>query len=312
MDFLHALNSVFSIMAVGLVGFLLARLGLIPAEVRRFLPWFVTCVVLPPYLFHSITTTFERDSFGHLLLGAIIPFVSILLTFFTAWLIGRLFHVKHGRFGLFCCSFSTSSAIFVGIPVCDALFGSSGIPYALLYYIANATFFWTIGNFLIANDAEQGRAKRISVRRILHNIFSPPFIGFSCGLVCSVLLVRPPDWFMNSARIVGQMTTPLALIFIGISLAQLHLSQLKVSKDLLLAILGRLLICPLLTAGVVHILHVRGIMGSVFILQASLPAVMQASILSAHYRTDPEFGTLVICSTTLLSIVSIPLLMSIV
>ena len=50
-------------------------------------------------------------------------------------------------------------------------------------------------------------------------------------------------------------------------------------------------------------------MGKVFIIQASLPVMAQAAILSAHYHTDPEFGAQAVCLSTLLSMLTSPLYM---
>ena len=63
---------------------------------------------------------------------------------------------------------------------------------------------------------------------------------------------------------------------------------------------------------VVRLCGVQGVMGTIFVLQSALPAVMQAAILSANYKTDPEFGTLIVSLTTLLSILTVPLVMSLI
>lgn len=48
--------------------------------------------------------------------------------------------------------FTAANTIFMGLPVNMAVFGEKAIPYALLYYICNTTFFFTIGIMLIAKD----------------------------------------------------------------------------------------------------------------------------------------------------------------
>jgi len=51
-------------------------------------------------------------------------------------------------------------------------------------------------------------------------------------------------------------------------------------------------------------------MGRVFVIQASLPVVAQAAVLSAQFRTDAAFGAQAVALSTLLSIVTVPLLMA--
>ena len=50
--------------------------------------------------------------------------------------------------------FFNSNTIFVGLPINQALFGDASIPYVLIYYMCNTTFFWTLGTYLIQRDGE--------------------------------------------------------------------------------------------------------------------------------------------------------------
>ncbi len=309
MGFLQCLSAVCSLALVCLAGLAAVKTRLLPESFKTALPRLVTYVALPPYLFHSIVTTMDRSELAGFLAGTFVPFASIFLSFATAWVLGKMFHVKHFHSGLYLSSFSTSSAIFIGIPICEALCGTGGIPYALLYYFANATFFWTVGSYLIIRDGST-KAERITVRKFFRNLLSPPFIGFFAGLLFALFGWRLPEFCMRAMGTVGQLTTPLSLIFIGISLADMRLTRECLSRDLLLASAGRLVISPLIMACVVALCGVKGVMGTVFILQSALPAVMQAAILSANYRTDPEFGTLIVSLTTLLSVLTVPLVMS--
>ena len=311
MGFLQCLSAVCSLGLVCLAGLAIVKTRLLPESFKTALPKLVTYVALPPYLFHSIVTTMDSSELAGFLAGTFVPFASIFLSFATAWALGKMFHVKHFHSGLYLSSFSTSSAIFIGIPICEALCGTEGIPYALLYYFANATFFWTIGSYLIIRDGST-KAERITVRKFFRNLLSPPFLGFFAGLLFALFGWRLPEFCMRALHTVGQLTTPLSLIFIGISLADMRLTRECLSRDLLLASAGRLVISPLIMAAVVALCDVKGVMGTIFILQSALPAVMQAAILSANYKTDPEFGTLIVSLTTLLSILTVPLVMSLV
>ena len=58
-----------------------------------------------------------------------------------------------------------------------------------------------------------------------------------------------------------------------------------------------------------HIFPMPELMYKVFVIMASLPAMVQTVVLSSLYQTDPEYATLVVSSTTLLSIITIPIYM---
>ena len=63
------------------------------------MPRLITCVALPPYLFYTVSHSFQRDQLLHMIYGSLIPFVSMLLTFALAYLLARLFRVKEARRG---------------------------------------------------------------------------------------------------------------------------------------------------------------------------------------------------------------------
>lgn len=308
MAFLHALGGVFGLMLLGFVGFMLAARNWFGAETRIVLPRLITQIALPPFLMYTIMHSFHRDDLVLLAKGALLPLGSVPLTFGLAIVIGKLARVKREHFGLFCSSVANSNTIFIGIPVNLALFGESSIPYVLLYYAASTVFFWTVGVYSITCDIAENKGQ-IPLRTRVRQVFSPPFMGFITGLILTMLGVELPEFLQNVARSLGNLTTPLAMIFIGISIYDMGLRSIRIGKDMVLLALGRMVLGPLVMTGLLYFFPVPALMGKVFIIQASLPVMTQAAILSAHYHTDPEFGAQGVSLTTLLSMITIPIYM---
>lgn len=308
MAFLHALGGVFGLMLLGFVGFMLAARNWFGAETRIVLPRLITQIALPPFLMYTIMHSFHRDDLVLLAKGALLPLGSVTLTFGLAIVIGKLARVKREHFGLFCSSVANSNTIFIGIPVNLALFGESSIPYVLLYYAASTVFFWTVGVYSITCDIAENKGQ-IPLRTRVRQVFSPPFMGFITGLILTMLGVELPEFLQNVARSLGNLTTPLAMIFIGISIYDMGLRSIRIGKDMVLLALGRMVLGPLVMTGLLYFFPVPALMGKVFIIQASLPVMTQAAILSAHYHTDPEFGAQGVSLTTLLSMITIPIYM---
>ncbi len=303
MLFLHALGGIFGLLLVVAVGYVLAWKGWFSTECKMLLPRLVTYVALPPFLMSTFLQSFD------MLYGALLPFTSQILTFSLAWVVGRAVRVRRRHLGLFCACVSNSNTIFVGIPVNLALFGEESLPHVLLYYFASTIFFWTVGNYAISSDGKSDGRERTRLRDNIRHIFSPPMLGFLTGLSLVLLNVELPRFLLDTARHLGNLTTPLALLFIGISLQNMDLRHLRLDRDLALALLGRLVLSPLVVALLVPLFPIPELMAKVFIMQASLPVLMQAAILSAYYRTDPEFGALMVSLSTLLSAITIPICM---
>lgn len=311
MVFLHALQGILSLQIIVSIAYILARKGWFSPETQILLPRLVTTVALPSYLFHTITHSFGRDDLAHLLYGSLFPLLSIFLTFGVALLAAKLGRVERRHFGLFCASFTTSNTVFIGLPVNLALFGEAAAPYVLLYFFANTSFFWTIGNYAVSHDNEELRGHATVLDNVRH-VFSPPMLGFLAGVGMTLLDVRLPGFVQEALRYMGNLTTPLALIFIGICLHKIDLRSLHLSWDIVLALLGKLVICPLILAGMLCFVELPELMEKVFIIQAGLPCMMQISILGAVYKTDAPFGALLVSLSTLLSVITIPVTMTLI
>ena len=308
MAFLHAMGGVFGLILMGMVGYVLAGKGWFGSETRILLPRLITYVALPPYLMSTIMRTFRRDSLLDFIQGALLPLASVALTFVLAIIIGKIARVQRRHFGLFCASVANSNTIFVGIPVNLALFGEEAVPYVLLYYFASTAFFWTVGQYAITQDIE-GEARLIPLRTRVIQIFSPPMLGFLTGVLLILCNVELPFFLQDAARYLGNMTTPLALIFIGITMYDMGLRGITITRDLALALSGRILLGPLVMYTLLNIFPVGALMGKVFIMQSSLPVMAQTAILSAYYHTDAEFGTKAVTMSTMLCIFTVPLYM---
>ena len=307
--FLHAITGVLTLILISGIGCVLAAKGWFNQENKAVLPRIVNSVALPPFLFYSLVHAFNRDDLYHLIYGAVVPFLSMVICFALSILIGKVFAVDMRHRGIFHASFTTSNSIFIGVPVTLALFGEQALPYTLLYFFANTTFFWTVGNYALSSDG--GGAARVPVFSVstLKRIFGGPMQGFIAAILCIILGIRLPDFAMEAAHYLGDMTTPLALIFVGITLYGMNLRKVHLNADLLWVLMGRFVISPVSIYLLAQLMPIPDLMFRVFIIMASLPAMVQIVVLSSFYESDVDYAVLVVSVTTILSVITIPLYM---
>jgi predicted permease len=311
----HAVQGVLSLFILGSVGFLISKVGWVNTEAKILLNKIVLFVSLPPYMLYNITSFINRDELIHLSYGILVPALSIALSFLISFLLAKILRVSRERHGPFCCGFALSNTIFIGLPVNLALFGDTAVPFVLLYYFANTAFLWTVGNYLIASSGKLAEAEgklckpKIFSRTTIKNIFSPPMLGLLLGLALLLLGLPLPGFIKDSAMYLGFLTTPLALVIIGVNLQKVNIAGIRLNRDLVAVLLGRFIISPLLTVALCRLFPLPELMRKVFIVQASLPAMLNLALLSSYYKCDEEFSTLAVSLSTLLSLVTIPVLM---
>ena len=298
MVFLNALQSMMSIVLVCLVGYVLAWKGWITRETEIFIPRFVTQVVIPPYMFGNVVTHFQREQFMHLIVGSVVPLLSILASFLLFMAIAWTFRVDKKHRGLFATAAATSNTLFIGIPVNTALFGDVAMTQVLLYFFGNTVFFWTIGNYCLASEGEH-KSQRLAVRDILKRIFSPPLCGMLAGIAWVLIGLPLPLVLKNSCIMLGSIASPLALVFIGVILRRIDWKGVKMGRDITLCLICRLAISPAILIGMLHFIPLPALTGHVFIMQSSLPCMANIALVAAFYGADRQFSSVFVALSLL-------------
>ena len=305
--FLRSISGILVILGMILVGFVIGEKGWFDDKSRGLLAKLVTQVALPCYMLYTITQRFTAADLLKMLPALRFPALSMVILLGIATGVARIFAVRQDRRGLFISMFFNSNTIFVGLPINQALFGDASIPYVLIYYMCNTTFFWTLGTYLIQRDGE-GEAQ-FDIRTSLKKVFSPPLMGFLLGLVLVILHIKLPAFLASDLQYLGNLTTPLSMIFIGLSVSHVGVKQLVLGKDQLLILLGRFLVAPLLMASIVYWMPLPNLMKQVFIIQSAMPVMTNAPVVARLYGADSNYAAVMVTETTLATMVVIPILM---
>lgn len=132
-------------------------------------------------------------------------------------------------------------------------------------------------------------------------------LGLLAGILVLLLGVPLPPFLNDAARYLGEMTVPLIIMSLGITLHGMPPRGVTPGRDLLGLLTGRFIISPLTVILLAQIIPLPDLMRKVFIIQASLPVGASVAVLAAYYRTDAEFGTVAVSASTLLSLATIPI-----
>ncbi len=302
-----AISGVLIILVMIALGFILARNDWFDSKMTSMIARLVTQVALPAYMVATIMEKFSAKKLLTTLPDIFFPLVSMFLLYIVSIVIVKVCRIPKMHAGLFESMFSNSNTVFVGLPVNMALFGKPSLPYVLVYYMVNTTFFWTLGVYLIQKDGK-GDAK-VNWKTTLKKVFSPPLLGFMIGVLLVLWHVKLPTFVMQDLNYIGGLTIPLSMIFIGISINSVDLSNIHFDRSNFLILFGRFLLAPTIMALLVIPTHLPLMMKQVFIMQAAMPIMTNAPVVSRLYRADSEYASIMVAETTLLSLIVIPILM---
>lgn len=311
---LKALEGIFSIVFIIGIGFVLSRRGWFDEYSSVLIARLVTTVSLPLYMIVSISKNFDHNKLIAMAPDLLLPIYSMLLAFGVGKLCSRIFKIQKTRRGIFCTNFFIANTMFIGLPVNLALFGEKSIPAVMLYYMVNTVFFWTFGVHNIVQDTLTDAKVKPAFfsQAALKKIFSPPLAGFIIGIVIVLLDFPLPRFLLNSFQYVGNLTTPLSLVFIGIEMSKISLGEIGFDKELLLGLGGRFLVCPLCVLVLVPFINVTVLSAQVFTMQAAMPAMTQMAIVAKTYGADSAYAATLSFLTVLLGIIVVPVYMTLV
>lgn len=299
---LSAVSIVLSIFLMIGLGMLLVHLGWLKDEHAEVVSRLVVSVGLPALIIHNIFTEFSRDNLLSSAVGILVPVISILLTGLVALIAARALKIPRARRGVFVCMVTFSNSVFIGVPVSLALFGAEAIPYALLYYIANTSIFWSWGYAMMRADA--GKKGPLDVKKLL----PLPLVTFLAAIALVLMGVSLPPFILDAAKYVGNLVTPLSMIFTGMVLIRmLKRGGIRWQKGYASVLLGRFALAPGLLLATARLFPAAPeLMRNALIIQAAMPVMSQTPIVAKACGGDDEYAAGGVLVTALFSLLSIP------
>ncbi|WP_353989893.1 AEC family transporter [Pediococcus argentinicus] len=306
--FLNSIQGVLIIILMVAVGYTLAAKHWFTENSKKLIAKLVTQIALPPYMIISMTNDFSKSELAKLLPNLRYPVLSMFILMGISWIVARFIKVDPKQRGLFMSMFFNSNTVFVGLPINLAIFGTKSLPYVLVYYMANTTIFWTLGVYFIQRDNPNTQVKFNFVDGI-KKVFSAPLLGFIIGIVLIVLNIHLPVVLSKTFTYLGGLTIPLSMLFIGISVYDAGLSNMRLNKDSLGVLSGRFIFAPILMYLLVAHSDMPNMMKQVFILQSCMPVMTNAPVVAKLYNADADFASIMVTETTLLSLAVVPIMM---
>ena len=301
----NALQSVLSILIMVTIGYLLTHFNWFNKKTSDLFSKIVVNISLPALMIHNLLTSFDKEYLLEIWSGIFIPLIGVTSVYLVSIPLSNLLKISRERKGLFRALFTFSNTIFIGLPVNLALFGEKSTGIVTLYYVAHTTIFWTIGVYGIRKDIN-GNQEGIFTLATLKRIFSPILAAYVFSVILILLEITLPKFLLDTCNYLGNLTTPLSMLFIGITIYSIDFSSIKISREMIAILTGRFIITPLIIYTLFFIFSGSRLMQKVFVIEAAMPIMATIAIVSQAYEADHKYATLMIAVTTIASLLVIP------
>ena len=192
---------------------------------------------------------------------------------------------------------------FMGYPVVASIFGHQAVFYAAVLNVVNTFAVFTIGTILMVGDLGDG--KRFQ-KKVLYS--TPMLSAYLAMLIVALGISDIPGIISQPLTMIGNITVPAALLIIGSSMSQLPLRTMLGNPTVYATTLFRLLLIPIGFHYLCLALGFDQYVVSINTIVIAMPVATYGTILCLKYNRDTTLITEVTLITTLLSMLSIPLL----
>lgn len=304
------LKNVVLFVALALPGYLLVKAKVLNSQHSGVLSKLLMYVGMPFLIFSGTVNniSFDKELIVRMIMTAAIGIAFTFAMFFLSAPISAMEKSEKTRGMMrFCMAFSNNG--FLGIPLAASVFGADSpvMTVLVILNIITNVLMYTLGIYLVSGDKS-----RISLKKAFLN---PVLIAFIIGVALNLLKVTAyvPEISTFSAHFSG-LVTPLSMTILGMKMAEIRFVSLfksprtyyVCSMKLLLfpcMILALLLVAKHLGANVIDDSVILG-----FFIAFAMPTAGLASTFADGFGGDTENAVSMTLGTTILSILTIPLI----
>ena len=148
------------------------------------------------------------------------------------------------------------------------------------------------------------------IKTVKKALISPAIIAVYIGLIVFVFRIPVPFPIQNAAEMVGNMTTPVAMIIIGAIISQANLKEALSGFQTYYASFIRLVIMPLIALLIIKIIPFPFDAERIIYVVLSMPAAVNVAVFAEQYEANALLGSKIVTVSTLLSIITIPFVLA--
>ncbi len=288
------------------IGYAAAKRKIMDEEFSKKISWIVVNVANPALTVSAVVNGDGIIKGRELLLTALTAVVILSGMVALSLLLPLLFRVERKERNVYRLMSAFNNIGFMGFPVIAAVYGQEALLYAAIFSMLFNVLMYTYG----IQTAKGQNMGRIEWKKILNvGVMSSVF-----AIAVYLFGIPTPRFFNTTMSGLSGLTAPLSMMVIGISLASIPIRGLFMDMRMLFYSLTKLLVLPILFMPVINRLIENEMLCGVCMIMISTPAASMDAMLVQQYggSKEAELAARGVALTTLLSVVTIPIVSAIV
>ncbi|PID70514.1 hypothetical protein CSB37_02390 [bacterium DOLZORAL124_38_8] len=290
--------------------FLLVLLGFILKKRNIGKTWstvfneYVVNIAFPFLIFYSLNKyPFSWNEFLPLITANSALIVGL---FMLTIIINRIFNFDTQKYKTLFICIAFGNIAFLGMPIVTELYGPQITTEASI--ITAIYLFWIFSIGILFLEHQQKKNTASSWKKIFQNlVHNPTLLAIAIGITTSTMNLKIPDFIQNSLSMISASATPMILISIGLFIGTSDFKKISHWKEVILFSIFTTLITPLILFGILSLIDIPHMAFNSSVIQAAMPLAITPFALADQYKLDKSFISNSIILSTVLSILTIPL-----
>lgn len=282
------------------VGFLCGKKNIINERASKAMTDIVLYAVTPCVMISAFQREFSVETLGQILIAALAASMILTASILVSRLIFRDRDESRRKVTQFAVIFSNCG--FMSLPLQKELLGDDGWFFGSIFVAVFNIFVWTYGLVDMSGDKKQ-----LSIKKL---VFNPGLLGVAVAVVLFVCRVRLPELILQPVGHLANLNTPLPMLIIGFYLSQADLKKAFTNGKSYIAMAVRLIGIPLAAALVMTLCGLNKTMIIAFTIACAAPTAATTTMFAAKFNRDVEQSVGIVAASTLISIITMPLVVS--
>lgn len=281
-------------------GFILSKMNVIDEHQSKGISSVIINLTWPCLIVISLQQDFSRELCINMGILACAMVAAIGIAFILAKGASRLMRMDTSKTYLMMFMLMFGNTGFMGIPVCNVLYGGEGTFYAALVDCVQDIFIFTAG--LIMIEKSTGRHISLGIRHFL----TPGFASIVIGLILFVCGITLPQVISVPMETISSATSPLAMLVVGYQLGKVNFREMIGDMRLYVLSFLRLIAIPLFFLISLKIIFPEmTLLTKALIVEMATPVAACTTIYTQQYDGDVGFATKGVMLSTVLSIITL-------
>lgn len=254
-------------------------------------------IVTPCVIISSYQREFDIKSAKMLAVTFIVAVITFIIPIIISSVIFRKNKEVYKNDAKMCLIFSNDG--FMAVPLLQSLLGGIGVFLGSAHIVVGTVIIWTYGVLMLSKGKNT-----VNIKNIILNVGT---LSMIFGIFLFISPIKLPTPIITTLTYVANVNTPLAMLVLGVFLAQTDIMSIIKDKNTYKMCFYKLILMPAIILIFMYILSIDKEIALVLIIGSATPTAIITAMFAKIFKTEYLFSTKIIAATTVFSMITLPI-----